>query len=198
MSTGYARSIHVVLRWRYASDPAVCRRPGATVYMYQHVPTSFVPQEDQGYIILQIQAPPGASLSYTDKLANQAQAIVMHEPEVASSFAVTGFSFSGSAANYGSVFVSLKPFSQRKGADHSAGALVAHLRGKLFSIQGGLVIPFEPPAIQGIGSFGGFQFELQDTGQNTLTDLARVANQIVAEQPAEPPADRAVHSLHRQ
>ena len=92
----------------------------------------FVPQEDQGYIILQIQAPPGASLSYTDKLANQAQAIVMHEPEVDSSFAVTGFSFAGSAANYGLVFVSLKPFSQRKGADHSAGALVSHLRGKLF------------------------------------------------------------------
>ena len=180
MSTGYARSIHVVLRWRYLLILLFVAGLAATVYMYQHVPTSFVPQEDQGYIILQIQAPPGASLSYTDKLANQAQAIVMHEPEVDSSFAVTGFSFSGSAANYGLVFVSLKPFSQRKGADHSAGALVSHLRGKLFMIQGGLIIPFEPPAIQGIGSFGGFQFELQDTGQNTLTDLARIANEIVA------------------
>jgi HAE1 family hydrophobic/amphiphilic exporter-1 len=180
MSTGYARSIHVVLRWRYLLVLLFVAGLAATVYMYQHVPTSFVPQEDQGYIILQIQAPPGASLSYTDKLANQAQAIVMHEPEVDSSFAVTGFSFSGSAANYGLVFVSLKPFSQRKGADHSSAALVSHLRGKLFAIQGGLVIPFEPPAIQGIGSFGGFQFELQDTGQNTLTDLARVANEIVA------------------
>ena len=180
MSTGYARSIHVVLRWRYVLILLFVGGLAATVYMYRTVPTSFVPQEDQGYIILQIQAPPGASLSYTDKLANQAQAIVMHEPEVDSSFAVTGFSFAGSAANYGLVFVSLKPFSQRKGDQHSAGALVAHLRGQLFLIQGGLVIPFEPPAIQGIGSFGGFQFELQDTGQNTLTDLARVANEIVA------------------
>jgi HAE1 family hydrophobic/amphiphilic exporter-1 len=180
MSTGYARSIHVALRWRYVLILLFIGGLAATVYMYQHVPTSFVPQEDQGYIILQIQAPPGASLSYTDKLANQAQTIVMQQPEVESSFAVTGFSFTGSAANYGLVFVSLKPFSQRKGTDHSAGALVSHLRGKLFSIQGGLVIPFEPPAIQGIGSFGGFQFELQDTGQNTLTDLARVANEIVA------------------
>ncbi len=180
MSTGYARSIHVALRWRYVLILLFIGGLAATVYMYQHVPTSFVPQEDQGYIILQIQAPPGASLSYTDKLANQAQAIVMQQPEVESSFAVTGFSFTGSAANYGLVFVSLKPFSQRKGTDHSAGALVSHLRGKLFSIQGGLVIPFEPPAIQGIGSFGGFQFELQDTGQNTLTDLARIANEIVA------------------
>jgi hydrophobic/amphiphilic exporter-1 (mainly G- bacteria), HAE1 family len=180
MAAGYARSIHVVLRWRYVLILLFVGGLAATVYMYQHVPTAFVPQEDQGYIILQVQAPPGASLSYTDKLASQAQAIVMHEPEVDSSFAVTGFSFAGSAANYGLVFVSLKPFSQRKGDQHSGAALVGRLRGKLFSIQGGLVIPFEPPAIQGIGSFGGFQFELQDTGQNTLTDLARVADQIVA------------------
>jgi len=69
-------------------------------------------------------------------LANQAQAIVMHEPEVDSSFAVTGFSFAGSAANYGLVFVSLKPFSQRKGADHSAGALVVALARKTFLDSG--------------------------------------------------------------
>ena len=95
MAAGYARSIHVVLRWRYVLILLFVGGLAATVYMYRHVPTAFVPQEDQGYIILQIQAPPGASLSYTDKLANQAQAIVMHEPEVDSSFAVTGFSFTG-------------------------------------------------------------------------------------------------------
>ncbi|MGO8719036.1 MAG: efflux RND transporter permease subunit [Acidobacteriaceae bacterium] len=180
MGAGYARGIHSILRWRYLMVLLFVGGLAATVYMYRHVPTSFVPQEDQGYIILQIQAPPGASLSYTDHLADQAQAILGKQAEVQDSFAVTGFSFAGSAANYGLVFVMLKPFSQRKGPQHSAAALVGRLRQKLFGIQGGIVVPFEPPAIQGIGSFGGFQFELQDTGQNTLTDLARVANQIVA------------------
>lgn len=179
-SSGYARSIHSVLRWRYVLVLLFLAGLAATVYMYQHVPTAFVPQEDQGLIFLQIQAPPGASLSYTDGLAAQAGAILAQQPEIAGSFAVTGFSFSGAASNYGIIFAALKPFSQRKGSQHSAAALVGRLRGQLFAIPGGLVIPFEPPAIQGIGSFGGFQFELQDTGQNTLTDLARIANQIVA------------------
>jgi HAE1 family hydrophobic/amphiphilic exporter-1 len=180
MSTGYARSIHVVLRLRYLMLLLFVAGLAGTAYMYLHVPTAFVPQEDQGYIMLLVQAPPGASLSYTVHLADQAQAILSKEPEVEASFAITGFSFAGSAANYGMIFANLQPFSQRIGAQHSAAAIVGRLRQKLFMIQGGLVVAFEPPAIQGLGSFGGFQFELQDTGTNTLTDLARVANQIVA------------------
>ena len=180
MSNGYARSIHGVLRWRYLMVILFVAGLAATAFMYGHVPTAFVPQEDQGLIFLQIQAPPGASLSYTDNLATQAQAILAKEPEVNGAFAVTGFSFSGAAPNYGIIFAALKPFSERKKASQSAAALVQRLRGKLFAIPGGLVIPFEPPAISGLGSFGGFQFELQDTGQNTLAELAKVANQVVA------------------
>lgn len=180
MNNGYARSIHGVLKLRYLMVVLFVAGLAATVFMYLHVPTAFVPQEDQGYIILQVQAPAGASLVYTDGLASQAQAILSKQPEVLGAFAITGFSFSGSASNYAIIFAPLKPFSERKGSQHSAGALVTRLRPKLFGISGGLVIPFEPPAIQGLGSFGGFQFELQDTGQNTLTDLARIANEIVA------------------
>ena len=179
MNKGYARSVHGVIRIRYLMLLLFAAGLAATVFMYQHVPTAFVPQEDQGYIILQVQAPPGASLAYTANLADQAQAILSRQSEVEGSFAVTGFSFSGSASNYGLIFASLTPFSKRKGSQHSAAALVNRLRTELFRVQGGFVIPFEPPAIQGLGSFGGFQFELQDTGHNTLQDLARVANQIV-------------------
>ena len=180
LASGYARSIHVVLRLRYLMVLLFIAGLAGTVYMYRHVPTAFVPQEDQGYIILQVQAPSGASLAYTANLADQAQQVLAHVPEVDGAFAVTGFSFAGSAANYGLIFVNLKPFNQRKGATHSAGAIVRRIQQKLFMIPGGLILAFEPPAIQGLGSFGGFQFELQDAGRNKLTDLARVANQIVA------------------
>jgi HAE1 family hydrophobic/amphiphilic exporter-1 len=180
MNNGYARSIHVVLRIRYLMVVLFVAGLAATVFMYLHVPTAFVPQEDQGYIIVQVQAPPGASLSYTSQLSDETGKILSAQPEVAGAFAITGFSFSGSASNYAIIFASLKPFSERKKASQSAAALVTRLRPKLFGIPGGLVIPFEPPAIQGLGSFGGFQFELQDTGQNTLTELAKIANQIVA------------------
>jgi hydrophobic/amphiphilic exporter-1 (mainly G- bacteria), HAE1 family len=186
MSSGYARAIHVVLRLRYLMLFLFFVGLAATVYMYKHVPTAFVPQEDQGYFIIQVQAPQGASLSYTGRLVDQAQAVLRNYPDIQGSFAITGFSFAGSAPNYGIIFSSLKPLGDRKGKGHSAAEIVGDLRGKLMMIPGGLIIPFEPPAIQGIGSFGGFQFELQDLGGNTLQDIDRVAHTIAAKGNQDP------------
>ncbi|MGI8770063.1 MAG: efflux RND transporter permease subunit [Acidobacteriaceae bacterium] len=180
MSSGYARAIHGVLRLRYLMLLLFFVGLTATVYMYKHVPTAFVPQEDQGYFIIQIQAPQGASLSYTGHLADQAQAVLSQYKEIQGSFAVSGFSFAGNAPNNGIIFASLTSADKRKGKGQSAADIVGDLRTKLFSIPGGLLIPFEPPAIQGIGSFGGFQFELQDLGGNTLQDLDRVSHTITA------------------
>src|SRR5436305_9690762 len=149
--------------------------------MYVHVPTGFVPQEDQNYFITVIQAPPGASLSYTTNIAIQAEQILRADPDVFGTFAVPGFSLSGgSSPNYGLVFAPLKPIDERKGAGHAASDIVARVRPKLFAIPGAIVAAFEPPAVNGIGSFGGFQFQLQDQGRNTLQDLDAVAHKIVA------------------
>ena len=137
--------------------------------MYLHVPTGFVPQEDQNYFIVVVQAPPGASLSYTTDIAQQAEKILRADPDVFGTFAVPGFSLSGgSSSNYGLIFAPLKPIDDRKGKGHAASDIVARVSPKLFGIPGAIVVAFEPPAINGIGSFGGFQFELQDLGRNTL------------------------------
>jgi HAE1 family hydrophobic/amphiphilic exporter-1 len=186
MASGYARAIHVVLRLRYLMLLIFFVGLAVTAYMYKHVPTAFVPQEDQGYFIIQVQAPQGASLSYTGRLVDAAQAVLRDQHDIEGSFAVTGFSFSGSAPNYGIIFSSLKPVGDRKGKGHSAAEIVNALRGKLMTIPGGLIIPFEPPAIEGIGSFGGFQFELQDLGGNTLQDIDRVAHTIAAKGNQDP------------
>ena len=85
----------------------------------------------------------------------------------------------GSAPNYGLIFVPLKSIDLRKGKGHSAGDIVQRLSPKMFGVPGGLIVVFEPPAVQGIGSFGGFEFQLQDLGRNTLQDLAAVAQKIV-------------------
>ena len=179
-STAYANAIHRVLRVRYLMLAIFVAGLAATVVVYQRVPTAFVPQEDQGYFIIQVQAPQGASLSYTSAILGKAQAVLGRNPDVAGAFAIGGFSFSGNAPNYGIIFINLQPFAKRKGDAHSVSAIVAGLRMQLLSIPGALVLPFEPPAINGIGSFGGFQFELQDLGRNTLTDLDRVAHQVAA------------------
>ena len=161
----------VVVRWLALAPRDTC---------IVHVPTGFVPQEDQNYFIVVVQAPPGASLSYTTDIAKQAEKILLADPDVFGTFAVPGFSLTGgSSSNYGLVFAPLKPIDERKGKGHAASDIVARVGPKLFGIPGAIVVAFEPPAIQGIGSFGGFQFELQDLGRNTLQDLDTVAHKIV-------------------
>ena len=175
----YARSIHHVLQLRYLVLLLFFAGLGATGWMYNRVPTGFIPQEDQGYLICVVQAPPGASLAYTTAVADRAQAVIAQNRDVEGSFAVMGFSFSGNASNAGLIFLATKPADQRRGKGHSAADIVADLSPKLFMVPGAFVGLFQPPAVNGVGTFGGFQFMLQDTGANTLADLDRVAHQIV-------------------
>jgi HAE1 family hydrophobic/amphiphilic exporter-1 len=183
MGRTYAKSIHVALRLRYLLLVIFVVGLAGTVLMYKRVPTGFLPQEDQGYLMVIVQAPPGSSLGYTNDLADRASAIIAQDPDVEGAFEVMGFSFSGAASNQGLMFVATKPADQRRAPGHSAGDIVARLSPKLqmlmFMPNGGLAAMIQPPAVQGVGSFGGFQFMLQDRGKNTITDLDRVAHQIV-------------------
>jgi HAE1 family hydrophobic/amphiphilic exporter-1 len=152
-----------------------------TYYMYRSVPSSFVPDEDEGYFITIVQAPAGASIEYTTNVLKQAEAIIGQQPEVMAAFSVAGFSFSGAAPNQGLMFCRLKPFEERRGAEHSLAAVLNRIRGPLFAgITGALVIPVQPPAIQGLSAFGGFQFEVQDGSGGDITNLANVMGQVVA------------------
>jgi len=183
LSSAYARSIHVALQLRYLLLLLFFAGLGATVWVYQHVPTGFIPQEDQGYMMVIVQAPPGSSLAYTTSLSDRAGAIIASNQDVGGSFSIIGFSLAGSASNSGMMFVSTKPADQRRGKGHSTADIIADISPKLqmlmFAPNGGLVAMFQPPAVEGVGSYGGFQFMLQDQGGNTLSDLDRVAHQIV-------------------
>jgi hydrophobic/amphiphilic exporter-1 (mainly G- bacteria), HAE1 family len=179
----YARSIHVALRLRYLLLLIFFVGLGATVWIYQRVPTGFIPQEDQSFLMVIVQAPPGSSLAYTGNLADRAEAIIAQNHDITGAFSIMGFSLGGGSSNAGMMFVSTRPADQRRGKGHSAADIVADLSPKLMSLMfapnGGLVAMIQPPAVQGVGSFGGFQFMLQDQGNNTLSDLDRVAHQIV-------------------
>jgi HAE1 family hydrophobic/amphiphilic exporter-1 len=182
MTRAYGVVIHRVLQVRYVVLVLFVAGLAATVYEYTHVPSAFLPTEDQNYLICVVQTPPGASLTYTTNVADKAVDIIRQNKDVYGTFAVMGFSLSGgSSSNYGLIFVPLKSVDARKkeGNGHSASAIFQDLAPKLFAVPGGIVAIFEPPAIQGLGNFGGFQFELQDLGRNTLQDLDRVAHQII-------------------
>jgi len=183
MSKTYAQIIHVALQLRYVLLVVFVAGLAATGWMYKKVPTGFIPQEDQGFIMCIVQAPPGSSLAYTSSLADRAEAIIASNKDIAGAFSVMGFSFSGAASNQGMMFIATIPSDQRRAKGHSVADIVAAVNPKLqmlmFAPNGGIVQLIQPPAVQGVGSYGGFQFVLQDTGNNTLSDLDRVAHQIV-------------------
>ena len=183
LSTTYAKAVHMALKLRYALLVLFVLGLWGTVVTYKSVPTGFLPQEDQGFLMVIVQAPPGSSLNYTTRLAERAQAIISSNHDIAGMFSVMGFSMSGGSSNAGMMFISTIPSDQRKSQGHSTADIVADLSPKLMSLmfqpEGGLVAMFEPPAVQGVGSYGGFTFMLQDQGQNTLADLDRVAHTMV-------------------
>ena len=178
---GYVRALRAFLSYEALAVILFFSGLGLAWFVFQRVPKGFVPNEDQGWAMILIQAPPGASLEYTEKIGDQVVAMTKKFPEIESTFSVAGFSFGGSASNRGMVFLSLQPYAKRQGKDHMAAAIVDRMRGALFSIQGALVIPFEPPAVNGLGAFGGFQFEIQDQGGHTLQELDKTTHDLIRE-----------------
>ena len=152
---------------------------GLTYLVYNAVPRAFVPEEDQGYFMVQVQAPAGASLEYTGNIARQAEKIILGDPDVLALFSVMGFSFSGAASNQGIMFVRLKPFEDRPGDEHSLQAVLGRIAGPLFSLPGAIVVGFSPPSIPGLSRFGGFEFQVLDQAGANISDLAQ-ATQTVA------------------
>jgi len=148
--------------------------------VYRIVPRAFIPDEDQGWGMILVQAPEGASLEYTQKVGEKATAILQKVPEMDAVFAISGFSLAGTAPNRGFMFFGLKPYSQRRGAEHSAQAVIGRLRGPLFGITDAMVLPLTPPPVEGLGTVGGFQYVVQDRGGHTLEELAKVTQDMAA------------------
>lgn len=135
---------------------------GLTAWLYVKVPTAFLPEEDQGYFITLIQAPQGVSLQYTSEVMEQVEKELLQIPEVKATFAVGGFSFSGNSANQGIIFTRVKDWQERPRPEQSVPALTKRLFAKFSQIPEAQIIPVNPPAIRGLGGFGGFVFQLQD------------------------------------
>ena len=172
---GYVRALQRALALRPLMLGLFALALAATWWLVRTVPSAFVPEEDEGYFISVIQAPAGASLAYTTKIAEQAEAILFKDPDIRAAFSVVGFSFSGGAPNNGLIFIRLKDYHERRGKSHSLTAVLNRMRGPLMSIPGAVVLPFAPPGIQGLSVFGGFTYQLLD---QTGGDISRLATTV--------------------
>ena len=175
----YVRSLRSGIAWRWAFVALFFVTLGLTWWIVRTVPQSFVPDEDPGYFLAQVQAPAGASLEYTAGVASQAERIIGGDPDVLAIFSVMGFSFSGAASNTGIMFVRLKPYDQRVGASHSLQAVLGRVSGPLFGIPGAIVVSFTPPAIPGLSRFGGFEFQILDQTGTSIDTLAQGTQAVV-------------------
>jgi HAE1 family hydrophobic/amphiphilic exporter-1 len=177
----YTTTLRGVLRLRYAFLLAFAATLALAFWLYWTIPQGFLPEDDQGLLMVAVQTPQGASLQYTRDVCARAEELLSHVPEIEGAFTVVGFGFSGNAPNKAMMFVSLKPFRQRKGREHTSFAVLNKVRSPLLGVPGGIIVPFNPPAVQGLGTFGGFAYQLEDLGRNSLQTLANTANQLVAE-----------------
>ena len=179
VTRGYRVLLHHLLKYKLAMAVLFFAGLGLTYFVFTRVPTGFVPDEDQGYFIIAIQAPSGASLEYTKGIGKQVASLLADVPETEGTFSIAGFSFSGAAANQGLIFVPLKPYSQRKGDAHTAKAILSRVAPRMFAVSGAIVFPTLPPPIQGLGQFGGFQFVVQDLAAHKLEELASATQGVI-------------------
>ena len=183
---GYRRALHGFLNYRIVAAVLFAAGLGLTYFVYQRVPKGFVPNEDQDWFIIAIQSPPGASTQYTRGIEEQVEGVLAREHDVQNVFAITGSGIAGSAPNQGVIYAKLQDYSQRKRPEDSADAVVQRLRGQMFGISGAIVLPFLPPAVEGIGGLGGFQYELQDQGSHTPQELAAVTQALIRQSSSRP------------
>jgi hydrophobe/amphiphile efflux-1 (HAE1) family protein len=156
---------------------------GATYYMGSTVPRGFVPVMDQGYAIVVVQLPDGASLQRTDAVVQRASEIIRNTPGVAHAVAFSGFSGATftNASNAGVVFAAFDTFEHRLANHQSANQIIGQLYGSLQSIQEAFIIAIPPPPISGIGNAGGFKMQLMDRESADMRRVLGIAYQLMGQ-----------------
>jgi multidrug efflux pump len=175
----YQRSVGGLLKHAWTGLVALA---GVTVlvgYLYKKMPSSFLPEEDQGYFLTLITLPDGATDERTRDALLEAEKFFAQQPEIENYFTVAGFSFTGRAQNSGLAFLRLKPWDERKGKEHGVQAVIQRGLAGLGGIKDAMVFPLNPPAIPELGNSSGFDFWLQDVGGVGHEALMAARNQML-------------------
>jgi HAE1 family hydrophobic/amphiphilic exporter-1 len=178
---GYARFLTWMLPHKYWVAGLFAASLAVTALVYLATPSSFLPDEDLGLFYITVQAPQGISLQREEAISHQVDAIVHKLPGVALVFDINGRGLggSGNGPNVGFIVVRLRPWGERTAADEQLPAILAKLQPQLAQIPSAKILAFNPPAVQGIGSVGGFQYELEDPSNGPLSALTDASRELV-------------------
>ncbi|CDX59357.1 multidrug efflux system protein [Mesorhizobium plurifarium] len=187
LSHAYAHGVRILIKLRWIMLGLFAAGLVATYFVWQKLPSTFLPVEDQGYFFVVIQLPDGASLERTDAVAQKARDILQNTPGVDIVGSISGLNFLTSAAQSNSAveFAILKPWDER-GPDQSASKLVEQVRGKLLQMPEAFALSFDPPSIPGLGTTGGFEFQVEDLSGRGSAALNDVTQALIAEARKQP------------
>ncbi len=185
---GYAAGVRTAIRLVLITLVSLGAVVGGTYWLLKTVPTGFVPDEDQGYFIVNAMLPEGASLERNDALITRMEQQFAVDPAIADVLSLGGYNLlTGTYSSYASaLFVVLKPWEERAAPELSIEATMGRARQFFAGIQEAVVMAFNPSPIPGLGTTGGFQFELQDRSGGKVADLAKVAYDFMGEARGEP------------
>jgi len=159
-----------------------------TWFGFSHVPTGFVPGQDKQYLVAFAQLPDAASLDRSEDVIQRMGEIALKQPGVEHAVSFPGLSINGftNSTNSGIVFVTLKPFEERRSADLSAGAIAGALNQKFASIQDAYIAVFPPPPVMGLGTIGGFRLQLEDRSDRGFDELYKQTQNLIAASRKDP------------
>ena len=180
-SRGYVGTVGRVIR---GSGIALFVYAGLIVmtwFGFANTPTGFVPAQDKQYLVAFAQLPDASSLDRTEDVIKRMSDIALKQPGVESAVAFPGLSINGftNSPNAGIVFVTLKPFDERKDKSESAGAIAGALNGKFGAIQEAYMAIFPPPPVQGLGTIGGFRLQIEDRGNLGYEELYKETQNVI-------------------
>ncbi|PXX60108.1 multidrug efflux pump [Pseudomonas sp. LAMO17WK12:I10] len=187
-SHGYVGTVRRVIR---GSGIALFLYAGLMVltwFGFAHTPMGFVPAQDKQYLVAFAQLPDAASLDRTEDVIKRMSDIALKQPGVESAVAFPGLSINGftNSPNNGIVFVTLKPFDERKDPSMSAGAIAGALNGKYADIQEAYMAIFPPPPVQGLGTIGGFRLQVEDRSGMGYEELYKEVQNVIAKSRSVP------------
>jgi hydrophobe/amphiphile efflux-1 (HAE1) family protein len=182
LSRGYAGSVSVIARRKLIMLAIYGGLLAGTIYIVDSTPRGFIPSLDQGYAIVVVQLPDGASLSRTDAVVHKATEIIKATPGVANVVAFAGFSAATftNGSNSAAIFVPFVPFEERVEKSLSGSAIIGQLFGKLQSIEEAFIIAIPPPPVRGIGNSGGFKMQLQERLGAEMDRVLAAAHEIMS------------------
>ncbi len=183
LTRGYTGAVRIAIRGAIGTVLVFGAVLFGTYTLFQRVPSGFIPDEDQGYIISVVLLPDGASLERTDALVRRVERFYLDNPNVQNVVTLGGYDLlSGgvNSTNAAVMFVPLKPWDQRKNPDQHAKAMIGAAWGAFGAEKDGLVLTFNPPAIQGLGQRAGFEFQLQSRESADVRSLAAAMDKFLA------------------